>query len=197
MENKDRRVDYYKLLVISAIIVPIIIGFSYAFFLARINITNNTPTTIHGSAASTFDFNLVTQNNGYIKASSVYPIDDSAASTDAEIGRFNVVTGNNTYSVNYSLSLVDILMSDELKTTDFKWALTCTSCSGTSNNASGNFSAVEGSTMLMISNLVIAANTTNQYELRIWLSNTSSDQSNVLGSHFSARVQASGEFIVS
>ena len=161
-------------------------------------ITNNRPTTISGSDASTFDFNLVTQNDGYIKATGVVPIQDSAATTDAELGEFNVVTGNNTYSVNYSLSLVDIIMSEELKTADFKWSLTCTSgCSGTSNNASGSFSGVEGSTMLMISNLVIAANKTHSYELRIWLSSTNVDQSEVIGSSFSAKVQASGEFIVS
>ena len=42
MENKDKKNINYKLLIAVAIIVPLLIGFSYAYFLAKIKGNNTT-----------------------------------------------------------------------------------------------------------------------------------------------------------
>lgn len=193
--NQEKKSLYYKLLIASAIIIPIIIALSYAFFIAKIK--GNT-TTITGTAVSEFNFNLVTENDGYISAQNLIPITTENVNTDAPKGIFNVVTGTNSYNINYELSLTDISITTGLKSADFKWQLKCTSCSNTNNDASGTFESYTSGDLVLKSNLVIASNSTDTYELRVWVQETGQDQTNnVLDQSFSAKVKAVAEFIQS
>ena len=196
MENKEKSSLLYKLLILTAIAVPLIIGSSYAYFLAVIEGTEN-PTNMTGTSVANFDFDLVTDNGGYIDASDTVPITDANRTTQGNIGNFKVTTGLNVYSVNYSISLTDITISPELKIADFKWELKCTSCANTNNDASGNFSSYTSGDLVLKSNLVIAPSSEDSYRLIIWLSDNNADQTSLMNKSFRAKIQATGEFLVS
>ena len=60
MESNEKKNIKNKILLAIAIIIPVIIGFSYAYFLARVVVTNNQPTNISGTAITSFYFDIVT-----------------------------------------------------------------------------------------------------------------------------------------
>ncbi len=193
MENKDKNNVYYRLLLIAAIIIPVIIGFSYAYFLAVVQGTEN-PTTIQGTVIDDLIFDLQTENNGYINATGIFPLNQDEVDTNASRGTFTVVSGNNAYGITYTLSLTDISIPTELKNEYFKWRLVCTSCIDTSKNAEGNFANSTTELTLKTNNL-IAPNSSDTYDLLIWLDNASNvDQTSAMNKSFSAKVQATAEF---
>ena len=108
---KEKELNY-KFLIVIAVLVPIILGITYAYFLANVNGTNRSVT---GNTTAKFDIDLVTANDGYINATDLLPITADSASTDAAIGTFSVKTGNNDYKIKYTLYLDDIVISDNLK----------------------------------------------------------------------------------
>ncbi len=194
MENKDKNNVYYRLLLIAAIIIPVIIGFSYAYFLAVVQGTED-PTTIQGTVIDDLIFDLQTENNGYINATGIFPLNQDEVDTNASRGVFKVVTGDNAYGVTYTLSLTDISLPAELKNEYFKWRLICTSCQDTSKNAEGNFASVTTTLTDLKTNIFIPANSSDTYNLLIWLDNASNvDQTSAMNKSFSAKVQATAEF---
>ena len=195
MENKEEKGFYYKLLIATAIIIPVIIGFSYAYFTAKIK--GNT-TTITGTAISSFNFNLITENNGYINASNIIPITSASVDEMAPTGTFQVQTGVNNYNVSYTISLTDITITNGLKSADFKWKLTCTSCNDTDNDATGSFQNYTSGDLELKNGLIIASSSTDTYELRLWVEETYEDQTeSILNQSFSAKINAVGEFVMS
>lgn len=187
MENKERINLYYKLLISIAVLIPALIGISYAFFLA--NIKGNS-TNMEGTVVSNFDFNLVTENDGYISATNVVPIPDSDVDTYASVGTFKVVTGNNKYPVNYSISLTDITITDGLKNADFRWKLL-------RNNidlATGSFDNYTSGDLTLKTDVLIGPNTTDDFKILIYIKETTADQSGVLNQSFNGKVKITGEF---
>ena len=197
MENKEKKNLYYRLLIISAIIIPVIIGFSYAYFLAVVKIKDDKPTTIEGTVITQFLFELQTENDGYITANNLIPLTTDQISEYAEEGYFKVVTGANPYNVNYELSLTDISLPSELKNAYFKWRLVCTSCADTTQNAEGTFANVTGTDMVLKSDLVIAPSSEESYKLMICLQESNNSQLGTMSKTFSAKVKAVGEFVAS
>ena len=196
METKDRNKIYYRLLLIAAIIIPVIIGFSYAYFLAVVKVTNDQPTVISGNVITGFDLRLETENDGYINATDLIPLELNQVEDYAEKGEFDVIAGNNPYNINYSISLTDITISPELKISDFKWKLICTSCGeDTSKNAEGNFASINTNTYLLKNNLIIDSNTTDSYKLILWIEETDQDQISLMNKSFSAKVTIEGQLM--
>src|SRR5574344_2095974 len=172
----------YKYLIIIAIIIPVLFGISYAYYLAVIKGNNS---SVKGTATNTFDINLVTDSGGYITATNMIPIVSDDIANLSNKGVFKVVAGNNEHKVTYSLSLTNISISTNLKVADFKWDLI--NKDTTTSIASGNFASVS-STITLASNLTIEANTTTNYELRIYILETDSDQTSQMNGTFSAKV---------
>lgn len=190
MKDKKESKLNYKFLIMIAVIVPIILGVSYAYFLARVSGDN---TIIDGNATNKFDIDLITTDNGYINASDMLPISETASADKAAKGIFSVKTGSNDYKINYSLSLTDITLSDNLKSSnDLKWELWSSDTntkisSGTFKNAS--------STLLLKNNIIINKNQTNNYELRIYVLETNTNQLELLDGTLSAKVTMDAEMI--
>ncbi len=197
MEDKEKRSIYYRLLIIGAIIIPVIIGFSYAYFLAVVKIKDDKPTVVQGTAVSEFLFEIQTENDGYINASNIIPLTNDQIDEYASVGTFKVVSGNNPYNINYKLLLTDISLPTELKNEYFKWKLVCTSCTDTTKNAEGTFASVNSTEMELKSDVLIAPNSNDEYELKIWLQESGSDQIDTMNKAFKAKVKAEGEFIQS
>ena len=207
MEDKDKKTIFYKLIIATAIIIPVIIGISYAYFLAIIK-GNETSTTISGTAVKVLNFDLVTENNGYINAEEIIPIPNENAKREATLGRFTISTvapsgkDSNAYNVSYSITLSEITMTSALASavSDLKWSLTCVSSNcknDATKNVSGSLSGISNSEKVLVSNLIIAPETTDAYELRIWITETTSNQISLMNQSFSAKVKATGEFVVS
>ncbi len=193
MENKEKNNIYYRLLMISAIIIPVIIGFSYAYFLAVVKVTNDKPTTITGTIVSDIDFELVDENNSYIKATNLIPLTSDQVSIYAETGNFSVRAGNNNNNVLYTISLTDVNIPDELKNEYFKWKLVCTSCnSNSSKNIEGSFINATNE-LILNTELLIEPNTIDDYKIMIWLEESDIDQNNTMNKSFSAKVKVNGE----
>src|SRR5574344_1459025 len=172
----------YKYLIMIAIIIPVLFGISYAYYLAVIKGNNS---SVKGTATNTFDINLVTDSGGYITATNMIPIVSDDIANLSNKGVFKVVAGNNEHKVTYSLSLTNISISSNLKVADFKWDLINKDTS--TNIAIDNFASVS-STLTLASNLTIEANTTTNYELRIYILETDSDQTSQMNGTFSAKV---------
>ena len=190
MKDKKESKLNYNFLIMIAVIVPIILSVSYAYFLARVSGDN---TIIDGNATNKFDIDLITTDNGYINASDMLPISETASADKAAKGIFSVKTGSNDYKINYSLSLTDITLSDNLKSSnDLKWELWSSDTntkisSGTFKNAS--------STLLLKNNIIINKNQTNNYELRIYVLETNTNQLELLDGTLSAKVTMDAEMI--
>ena len=189
MENRnDKKSLFYRLLIATAIVIPVAISFSYAYFLAEVK---GNKTNVTGTAVTNFDFSLTTNTEtGYINTSELIPISDSLADSDASVGTFTVSAGNNPYPIKFSVYLTDIVMDSELKNADFKWKLS----SANNDIESGSFSGYTSGDLLLTSNLIINSNSSSTYQLRIWISETTADQIAILNKSFSARVKVEGEF---
>ena len=195
MEDKDKRTIYYRLLIISAIIIPVIIGFSYAYFLAVVKIKDDKPTVIQGTAVNDMYLSLETENDGYINAGNMIPLTTDQIEEYAEVGTFKVTTGNNPYKINYTISLTDISLPTELKNEYFKWKLICTSCTDTTHNAEGTFSSVNSTEMELKADILIDSLSEDEYKLMIWLQESGSDQLETMNKTFKAKVKIEGEFV--
>lgn len=190
MKDKKESKLNYKFLIMIAVIVPIILSVSYAYFLARVSGDN---TIIDGNATNKFDIDLITTDNGYINASDMLPISETASADKAAKGIFSVKTGSNDYKINYSLSLTDITISDNLKSSDdLKWELW--SSDTNTKISSGTFKNTS-STLLLKNNIIINKNQTNNYELRIYVLETNTNQLELLDGTLSAKVTMDAEMI--
>ena len=186
---KEKELNY-KFLIIIAVLVPIILGITYAYFLANVNGTNRSVT---GNTTAKFDIDLVTTNDGYINATDLLPITADSASTDAAIGTFSVKTGNNDYKIKYTLYLDDIIISDNLKNSEhLKWELV--NKDSNAIIASGNFLNV-ASKLELKNNMTIDSNQTNNYEIRVYILETNTNQIELLAGTLKGKISMEADMI--
>lgn len=190
MNNKKNKSVAYRILVLLAILIPVILGLSYAYFLTQIYGNN---TNISGGITSTFVFDLQTDNDGYINATDLVPISTDEIETLSNVGEFSVIAGNNSNKVIYSISLVNISISNNLKSEDFKWSLECTN--DNSKSSSGNFANVSGISKILLSDLEIESNSTDNYILRLYIEDTGENQISMINGTFSAKVAANAKLL--
>lgn len=190
MKDKKESKLNYKLLIMIAVIVPIILGISYAYFLAKVSGDN---TVIDGNATNKFEIDLITNDGGYINATDLLPISAEDSTSKATKGIFSVKTGDNDYKINYSLSLTNIEISDNLKASeDLKWELWDTDTKVKLSN--GTFKDAT-SPLLLKDNIIINKNKTNNYEIRIYVLETNTNQLELLNGTLSAKVTMDAEMI--
>ena len=222
MDNSRNDNVLYKTLIVIAILIPLVIGFSYAYFLT--NIKGNKTIISGTTSANDFVLNLITDNSGYINATGLAPIQSIFVESNAAKGMFIVSTidesgtNENDYPVAYNISLTNISITDGLRDAvkdSFKWSLTCETCADTSNNRSGNFTGLKSKPILSESTsdevttykyseyvladdfqLIICPNTTDTYTLRLWIDWLDDvEQSSVMSQSFSAKVSIQGEAV--
>lgn len=222
MDNSRNDNVLYKTLIVIAILIPLVIGFSYAYFLT--NIKGNKTIISGTTSANDFVLNLITDNSGYINATGLAPIQSIFVESNAAKGMFSVSTidesgtNKNDYPVAYNISLTNISITDGLRDAvkdSFKWSLTCETCADTSNNRSGNFTGLQSQPILSESTsdevttykyseyvladdfqLIICPNTTDTYTLRLWIDWLDDvEQSSVMSQSFSAKVSIQGEAV--
>ena len=109
MENNKNKKRIFRFSVFLAIIIPVILSLSYAYFQADIIGTDNGVT---GKSTSTFDIDLITENDGYINASGVKLISAEKIAEESEKTNFKVVSGDNKHFINYTLSITNLTLNN-------------------------------------------------------------------------------------
>ncbi|MDD4809553.1 MAG: hypothetical protein PHP12_05930, partial [Bacilli bacterium] len=99
-------------------------------------------------------------------------------------GNFKVVSGNNDHYIYYTLSLSELTLSSNLQVADFKWEL----LKDNNSHASGTFNGVSQNSMTLASDIVIGANETANYELRLWIEESGGDQYYLIGGTFVGKI---------
>lgn len=181
MEKSKNKKRIFRFSVLLAIIIPVVLSISYAYFQA---IITGTDAGITGTSTSKFDIELVTDAGGYINATELLLITEDEVPEYSQKGNFKVVSGNNDHYIYYTLSLSELTISSNLQVADFKWQLL------KDNNiyTSGTFSGISQNSMTLASGIVIGANETANYELRLWIEESGGDQFYLIGGTFAAKV---------
>ena len=180
MEDKSKVI---KSLIALAIVLVVLVGISFAYFSSLQNFNAG---EVSGGVTTTFDISLNTPNEGYINATDLLPILSTEVSQFAELATFSVVSGNNANIVNYSISLIDLNISNNLRNSAFRWQLI--SLNDPLQNRSGTFENIPGTRMSVIENILIPANTTHNFEFRIWIETDGvTPQNSMLNGSFSGR----------
>lgn len=187
MENEKKIELNYKLLIVFAIAVPLILGTAYAYFLPKI--TGDEPSTVTGTVVEGIDFELITPDkNGYINANDLVPINDGKYYEPSEVdekaskGSFSVKSNvTNGRNLKYSIGISIVEMDDALKTEDFRWRLEKVDASGNviktyNDNEKGFGSISSDNTITLTTGIVIAPSATDNYVIKLWISNTNFDQ---------------------
>ena len=123
----------------------------------------------------------------YINNTSLMLISNDDVATKAEKTKFTIAKKDGkSYAIKYNIYLTELNISDNLKSSDFKWDLLQNGVSIYSSSFEG---AVTGDTfMLTAEPLLLSTDVSASYELRVWLEETTNDQIELLNGEFSAKV---------
>ncbi len=178
-----------KLFIVLSITIGIIFGLmlgsSYAWYAY-----SNAESTLFGRILSEKPTIIFAQDDSVVFRTNM-PILDSDRYLFANITSFNVTFENNfiDYETAMSIYLDDIIIDDELISDSFKYEL----MENGTTIASGSFMEYQknGSFILMpskiIDNQVYPA--TYVYDLFVWISDDGTNQNNLMGKTFSAKVK--------
>lgn len=179
--------EFKKFLMIiaalSVVILVSLLGVSYAWYVAS-DVTSKIGIKTSGVDKIKTDFAV----SEYIKNNVGVPILDSEASSKADKNIFSVVAREDmALNAKYTIYLDEISIDDKLKTDVFKWQLLKSGVSV----GSGNFKNLGTNTKLNLytTNLTLNASSPDSYELRVWLSDDGSNQNDLMGRKFSARIK--------
>lgn len=159
----------------------LLIGFSYAWYATA------SPTQIDITTASRGDIKTNFETTEYITTKTGVPIVDADIAISAAKNKFSINASENmALRSNYTISIAEISMDQELKTGDFKWQL----LKNNSEVARGDFSDIGDNTTkeLYTTGLTLNSNAIDNYELRIWLRENGNDQNSLMNKSFRARV---------
>lgn len=174
-----------SVLVVSLVVLTFSV--SYAYFSMDVTTSGNVSSTVY-SGNMQIDFtstdSINVQNLNLTKAADV---DTKAPQTTFTVKQKEGATG----TAQYYVYLVGLEISESLKNSaDFKWKLTK---DGDSKSYSGTFSsasATTNGTLLLTSEVQSLATTaTDSWTLRIWIEETSADQSSLYNAQFSGKVR--------
>ena len=186
LNPKEKR----TLMIVSlAIVLALVFGISYAYFLAQDESGTQTITTQ--------DLGLVLDDGQnkqpVLLAEDIKPIDRDDIQTKAVKKNFTVEnTGSEKLFVEISLDDVVLGTDDALKRFDYLWALYEVNGETEKNISIGSFENATD-TVTVGKYEVLAADETKEYNLYIWIEETNLNQNVMMGQEFSAKVVATGE----
>ena len=171
-------------------------GTSYAYYVST-NGTNFNVTTANVDTSLT----VVFSQSEYMNMKTGVPISASDVDNYASKSVFTILPNNtllNGYQVAVNISLINIKIDDALKVSDFKYKLTCSDGSTTTNLGSGTGASFTSDVLkndsLSLGSLSTSANTFNASKtytctLRVWLQDSGSSQNNLMNKSFSGLVK--------
>lgn len=186
----------FVLVITSILAVAGMWGTSYAYYVST-NGTNFNVTTANVDTSLT----VVFSQSEYMNMKTGVPISVSDVDNYASKSVFTILPNNtllNGYQVAVNISLINIKIDDALKVSDFKYKLTCSDGSTTTNLESGTGASFTSDVLkndsLSLGSLSTSANTFNASKtytctLRVWLQDSGSSQNNLMNKSFSGLVK--------
>ena len=186
----------FVLVITSILAVAGMWGTSYAYYVST-NGTNFNVTTANVDTSLTGVFS----QSEYMNMKTGVPISVSDVDNYASKSVFTILPNNtllNGYQVAVNISLINIKIDDALKVSDFKYKLTCSDGSTTTNLGSGTGASFTSDVLkndsLSLGSLSTSANTFNASKtytctLRVWLQDSGSSQNNLMNKSFSGLVK--------
>lgn len=186
----------FVLVITSILAVAGMWGTSYAYYVST-NGTNFNVTTANVDTSLTVIFS----QSEYMNMKTGVPISASDVDNYASKSVFTILPNNtllNGYQVAVNISLINIKIDDALKVSDFKYKLTCSDGSTTTNLGSGTGASFTSDVLkndsLSLGSLSTSANTFNASKtytctLRVWLQDSGSSQNNLMNKSFSGLVK--------
>ena len=186
----------FVLVITSILAVAGMWGTSYAYYVST-NGTNFNVTTANVDTSLT----VVFSQSEYMNMKTGVPISASDVDNYASKSVFTILPNNtllNGYQVAVNISLINIKIDDALKVSDFKYKLTCSDGSTTTNLGSGTGASFTSDVLkndsLSLGSLSTSANTFNASKtytctLRVWLQDSGSSQNNLMNKSFSELVK--------
>ena len=184
MENKNKKSNTILFISLIVISIVVILGVTFAYFTAIVAGNDDASSVNVQTGYLAIDF----ETSEYIDNFRGELISDDNRATDADFSRFTVRhKSNSTHAATYILSLTDIEISNNLKSADFKWELL-------KNNEtinSGNFYSIGNQTKITITPeaQILDVSDVDSYIFRIWLSETSEDQSSLYSGTFQGKIE--------
>ena len=193
-KSKQSILDKKSIIIYIAVALFLILlsfGVSYAYFTVAVSGNETATQSKITTGTLKVDFAITDKINN----ANIMLIKDSDRATKAESVPFSVTNSGNITG-QYLIYLTDVNISNNLKSTDFKWEL----IKNGTTTYSGDFSTAVNGTLFPLTsvtqsgsvtpvNQAILVNATDNYVLRVWLSETQADQTSLLGGTFSAKVQ--------
>ena len=186
----------FVLVITSILAVAGMWGTSYAYYVST-NGTNFNVTTANVDTSLT----VVFSQSEYMNMKTGVPISASDVDNYASKSVFTILPNNallNGYQVAVNISLINIKIDDALKVSDFKYKLTCSDGSTTTNLGRGTGASFTRDVLkndsLSLGSLSTSANTFNASKtytctLRVWLQDSGSSQNNLMNKSFSGLVK--------
>jgi len=186
----------FVLVITSILAVAGMWGTSYAYYVST-NGTNFNVTTANVDTSLT----VVFSQSEYMNMKTGVPISASDVDNYASKSVFTILPNNtllNGYQVAVNISLINIKIDDALKVSDFKYKLTCSDGSTTTNLGSGTGASFTSDVLkndsLSLGSLSTSVNTFNASKtytctLRVWLQDSGSSQNNLMNKSFSGLVK--------
>ena len=186
----------FVLVITSILAVAGMWGTSYAYYVST-NGTNFNVTTANVDTSLT----VVFSQSEYMNMKTGVPISASDVDNYASKSVFTILPNNtllNGYQVAVNISLINIKIDDALKVSDFKYKLTCSDGSTTTNLGSGTGASFTSDILkndsLSLGSVSTSANTFNASKtytctLRVWLQDSGSSQNNLMNKSFSGLVK--------
>lgn len=193
MKNKKSNSKYLIMCLIFVVAIIVIgVSLSYAFTVADIT-GDFTETTIQ---AGTFDIETSLTNMDALNASNMLLINEDEIETEAETLEFTVASKSTSDNAGkFNVYLKNIKISNNLISNDFKWQLLMDD-KIIANGSFGDISTTNTSdsdtnyydTYYLKKGIDFNGFNTSNLELRIYLLNSSLDQSNLLNGTFECKV---------
>lgn len=185
IKNNTKKVTIITIVVTILSIVAVFGAVSFAYFnvIPKIVDPNGNREAIVTTNYLDFDF----ETAQYIKNENLILVKPENVATDSDKIKFTITKKDNIdYAIRYNIYMTDFVISDNLKTNDFKWDLLENGVSinnGTFNNATS------GDDYLFTISPVILNDKSASYELRVWLEETEIDQSGLFNGNFSGKLE--------
>lgn len=196
---KKKQTTYIILALILLLLLTI--GISYAFTGAKIkgrdtNIAGESNNAFKVTTKEIFDIPLSNkkiqlETDGFIASNNILLINDEDRDIYSEKGYFRVINLDYDDELIYNIYFNELIITENLQNENFKWELV--DLESKTPIIDGNFNEVSEDSLLLLEDIVIPPRSAQEYELRIWLSETEEIQNNLLDGNFSSKIYINGK----
>lgn len=168
------------------IVLLALIGLTYGYFLTQIKGNGN-----NKSISVTTKYLELVYDDGtpIIEGTTLEPITSDNIKTKAVKKTFSIAKAEKSDDIYAKLEMADIVISDNLKDYDFKWAL----YQGETKITTGTFiQAMSSNRIVLANNILVDSTTPTEYDLYIWIDETGMLQNHLMGGSLTARIEPSG-----